>query len=427
MLVCVSANHRATPLADLERLTAAESRIAAVLPAAHAEIAGSVVVATCNRVEAYLDVADGDDLDVAVAATIDELARAAEIDRRTLREQVDVQIGNRVAHHLFAVAAGLDSVAVGEEEIAGQVRRAYDAARTGGTTTRALEYLFERAAEASREVKNATPLAESGRSLVRLAIRLVESRIVTWADARVVIVGTGRYAAVTLAALRRAGATRIAVVSWSGRADAFAARHGIRAAADVAAEIARADVVIACTTRRCIDATLLAEGRGRSLQPAGQQVIVDLGMPRNVDPDVTEVAGVELLDLDTLRLHAPIDEDRTLRDARTRIADAARRHARGRRVHDVSGSVVAVRGWMNELIEAEAARLRARGGASAPESERAMRHFAGVAMHHLIARGHALAAVGDGEEWARAVRAVFAAAPGAASAVPEQAPTGTDD
>ncbi|MFM9745595.1 glutamyl-tRNA reductase, partial [Streptomyces brasiliscabiei] len=90
-----------------------------------------------------------------------------------------------VAQHLFSVASGLDSIAVGEDEISGQVGRALEAARRSGVTTGALEHLFQRATETSRAVKNSTRLGESGRSLVRLAVELAGSRVGAWEDARV--------------------------------------------------------------------------------------------------------------------------------------------------------------------------------------------------------------------------------------------------
>lgn len=411
MLVCLSANHRATPFDALERLASVGDELRAGVPLAHDAIGGAVVLATCNRFEAYLDV-DLDDEpspESAVDAALTEISRASGIGFRQLHESIDITVGNRVAHHLFAVASGLESVVVGEDEIAGQVRRAYDDARSAGMTTRSLEHLFDRASETSRAVKNSTRLGESGRSLVRLALELASSRIVDWTGVRVLLVGTGRYAAAALAALRARGAGDIRVLSGSGRAASFAARHGLVAVDPDTpeAELARAEVIVTCTTREALDAQKLAAARKQTATPNSHVLIIDLGMPRNVAPDVQQLPGVELLDLDTIRIHAPIDEIASLADARAIISAAAARHASVRRVHDVAPAVLAARGWVQRLLDAEISRLPARDGAPPQDTERALRHFAGVVMHHLVARGHTLAASGEGDRWVQAIATVF--------------------
>lgn len=405
MLVCLSANHRATPFSSLERLSDVGEQLRSGIPDAHETITGAVVLATCNRFEAYLDVTPDDDHtpQAAVDAALAEIARLSGLPSRELHDELDFTVGNRVATHLFAVASGLDSVAVGEDEIAGQVRRAYDDARAQGRTTRSLEHLFERASETSREVKNATRLGESGRSLVRLALELASSRVADWTNTRVLLVGTGRYAAASLAALRSRGAAEIVVHSVSGRGGSFAERHGLAlvGVGEYAAELARADVIVTCTTRVALDTETLTRARA-SASATNSLLVIDLGMPRNVEESVGRLPGVELLDLDTIRLHAPIDEFASLRDAHAIVDAAAGRHAAARRVHEVAPAVVEVRGWVQGLLDAELA--RAAGG---PDTERALRHFAGVIMHQLIAQGHTLAARGEGERWSAAARDVF--------------------
>lgn len=405
MLVCLSAHQRTTPLTSLERLSVIGDDVAPRLREAHDTIRGAVVLSTCNRFEAYFDLADGSPVP-AMDAAMEQLAELTELPFRDVRETVDFAHGNRVAHHLFAVASGLDSVAVGEDEIAGQVRRALDAARRDGLTTSALEHLFQRATETSRAVKNSTRLGESGRSLVRLAVELAGSRVAAWDEARVLLVGSGRYAAASLAALRDVGARDIRVHSRSGHSR-FAQREHLRevTAADYADEAAAADVVVTCTTVTTTYALTAAEhGAARGANPR-DQLVIDLGMPRNVDPGVRVLPGVDLLDLDTIRIHAPIDEFATLGEAQLIVATAAQRHAAARRVHEVSPAVVALRAHVQHVLDAEVDRARARGAGA--ETEAALRHFSGALLHSLIARGHAKAAAGSGAAWADAVATVF--------------------
>ncbi|MPS76326.1 MAG: glutamyl-tRNA reductase, partial [Microbacterium sp.] len=254
-----------------------------------------------------------------------ELLEAAELDGA-----YTVHAGRRVAEHLFSVASGLESVVSGEGEIAGQVRRALKSARKDGTTSPELERLFQRASQAQRKVKNVTALGRAGRSLVRLALELADSRIADWSAERVLLVGTGAYAAVTLATLRERGAVDISVYSPSGRAEIFAAKHGIRAvaAADYARTAAHSSLLITCTS--ATEPVLgpehlqLPVGLAAAGCPVGShsQLVVDLGMPRNVDPAVATLEGVALLDLETIRLHAPLEELQATDAARTVVREA---------------------------------------------------------------------------------------------------------
>ncbi|MFT4134915.1 glutamyl-tRNA reductase [Microbacterium sp.] len=407
MLVCLSAHHRSAPFESLESLSRLGESAAPALRAAHEDILGTVVLATCNRFEAYFDIADESPVP-SMDAAMERLAAMSDLPFRTVRESVDFAHGSGVARHLFSVAAGLESVVVGEDEIAGQVKRALDAARKQGLTTTPLESLFQRAAETSRVVKNAVGVGAAGRSLVRVALQMASSRVVDWAQTRVLLIGTGRYAATTLSVLRSHGAVDIGVFSASGRGAEFAARQGLALVTerDFAAAAARAQVVIACTSASdapVLPAPVLRAARGGD---AHAQLVIDLGMPRNVDPAVAELPGTELLDLDTIRLHAPLDEFAALGEAREIVAEAARRHAAERRVREVSPSVVALRGYLHGLLEEEIARLRGRGDGVA-ETERALRHFEGVVLHRLIGQGHTLAAAGAGQEWCQALELVF--------------------
>ncbi len=422
MLVSMSAHQRTTSLEDLERLSVIDGAVASELTGAHDAIRGAVVLATCNRFEAYFDVADAPDPSPlpAMDAAMERLAALARMPFRHVRETVEFAHGNGVAQHLFAVAAGLDSVAVGEDEIAGQVKRALETARSEGATTAPLEHLFQRATETSRAVKNSTRLGESGRSLVRLAVELAGSRVGEWEGARVLLVGTGRYAAASLAALRAVGATDIRVHSRSGNGKFAKREHLVPvAAADFAREAAAADVVVTCTTTTDTYA-LSAERHGAAragIETA--QLVIDLGMPRNVDPGLRSLPGVEVLDLDTIRVHAPIDEFATIDEARLIVQTAAQRHAAARRVHEVAPAVVEVRGYVHGVLEAEIARARARGAGD--ETEAALRHFSGALLHGLIAQGHSLAAAGSGAAWTDAIGTVVPRPHGADTRADEQA------
>ena len=406
MLLCVTASHKTASFEMLERLSRTPENVAPTLVEAGAE--GAVVLATCNRFEAYVETDDASPDSVKEA-----VAEATGIPASDIEDSSRVLQGPRVAEHLFAVASGLESVVSGEGEIAGQVRRALTSARQGGTTSPELERLFQRASQAQRKVKNDTAISRAGRSLVRLALDLADSRIADWSAERVLLVGTGSYAAVTLAALRERGAVDISVHSPSGRGKAFAQKHDIRAipADDYAQEARRSTLLITCTN--AVEPVLgPAQLQRPSIAPVegcpvahSDQLVIDLGMPRNVDPAVADLDRVALLDLETIRLHAPLEELQATDEARSIVLAAANSFTAAGSRQQVTPAVVALRTHIFGLLEAEIDRARRRGDDG--QVEQAMRHLAGVLLHTPTTRAHALADEGRSDEFIGAIETLF--------------------
>ncbi|WP_169581116.1 glutamyl-tRNA reductase [Microbacterium thalassium] len=387
MLLCLTANHRNASLDVLERLSQGAPSATRALVDDELFVSGAVVLATCNRFEAYLDIDEpltGGEA-VAVESIVEAMAEASDLPVDLLRSSVAVHQGADAAAHLFAVTSGLESVVVGEDEISGQVRRALDSARAEGMTSSELERLFQKATHTSRGIRNRTGLRGTHRSLVRFALELASSRIADWSAARVVIVGTGRYAARTVEAVRARGAETIEVFSPSGRASAFAAKHGLAPVEDFAAAAARSDVVITCTADAVVHADAFTAGH--------RVLVIDLGLPRNVDPEVGRVDAVELLDLETIRLHAPLDEFSAHSDARAIVGDAATEFAADRAA---GPAITALRSEVLAIVESEIARARARGAGD--ETEAALRHLAGVLLHQPSVRIRELAVEGRLDE-----------------------------
>ena len=438
MLICLTASHKNAAFDMLERLSATAEHAAPRILDGHASVQGAVVVATCNRFEAYLDLdaRDGDSPVEAVQEAIRAVGSVAGLEPDELRSTFGFVHGNAVAEHLFAVASGLESVVVGEGEIAGQVRRSLEQARTDRTTTPELERLFQRASQTSRRVKNRTGIGGEGRSLVRLALDLAESRITDWSKTRVLLVGTGRFAGASLAAMRDRGVTDVSVYSPTGRGVKFAANHGIDAvaSADYAMAAASADVIVTCTIveHHVVDRGLLEVGRAElavshgaapvaidaagtehltaALEPAApespRQLVIDLGLPRNVAPDVVEVPGVELLDLETIRIHAPIEELGATDAARELVNRAARNFGRVGEELDLAPAVVALRSHVFDVLDAEIARAKARGDDDG-RTEAALRHMAGVLLHTPMVRSREYARAGEQRAWLDGLEAVF--------------------
>lgn len=394
MLLCLTANHRNASFDLLEKLSFVAPQTAQSLVGSDRDVRGAVVLATCNRFEAYLDVEDSA-LQEAVSATVAAMSEAGGVQTSDLIDAVTVLSGEDVVTHLFAVSSGLESVVVGEDEISGQVRRALTQARDNHTTSSGLEQLFQRATQTTRDVKARTALGGAGRSLVRLALELASSRVIDWSLTRVLIVGTGQYAATTVAAVRDRGTTMLSVYSPSGRADAFGAKHGLAVQRDLAGAILDADVVITCTAATVIGTSAII-GEERRL-------IIDLGLPRNVDPTIAALPGIELLDLETISLHAPIEALNASADARDLVGTAAARFSAER---SVEPAIVSLRSHIFELLDAELDRARARGD-STTTTEAALRHFAGVLLHSPSVRARELAVEGRAADFVAGLEALY--------------------
>lgn len=406
VLICLTASHRNASFDLLERLSIGAPTAASRLVTDSDVLDGAVVLATCNRFEAYLDIA-GDDRDSAVSATVDAVATASDLVPAEVLDSVSVLGGGDVVQHLFAVSSGLESVVVGETEISGQVRRALEDARANGTTTSDLERLFQEAAHTSRGVKTRTRIGAAGRSLVRLGLELASSRITDWGRTRVLLVGTGSYAATTIAALRDRGAANIQVFSPSGRAPWFAAKHDLVAATDLREAIGTSDVVITCTSSEVpvVEPADLDDGRRR--------IVIDLGLPRNVDPDAAQVDGVELLDLETISIHAPIAELNAESEARQMVDDAVSRFRAQALEQSTTPALVAFRKHVFDILDDEIDRAKRRDTdpESVEQTERALRHLVGVLLHRPSVRARELGRAGRGEEFVGALDALFGVRP----------------
>jgi glutamyl-tRNA reductase len=400
VLVCFTANHHVSSFAILEALAAHDSGATGAILHGTAGVEGAVVLSTCNRFEAYVDVADTVPIDRIAASVIETLSNSTGVTTSALENSISTLEDTDVAPHLFGVSSGLKSVVIGEDEIAGQVRRALKQARAAGTSSPGLERLFQAASRASKTVKSTTAVGRADRSLVRLALELASSRIADWADTSVLLIGTGQYAATTVAALRERGARRITAYSPSGRAAPFATRLSLAATTDLVSAAAEADLVISCTSREqpVLTSAELTAGRRR--------LIIDLGLPRNVSPDAAGVMGIELLDLETIRLHAPLEELSATEDAHAVVDDAVTSFSTAEAERGAAAAVVALRKHVLGMLDAELDRARARGSWTA-QGEADLRHFAGVLLHGPSTRARELARGGEGEEFVRGLSALF--------------------
>lgn len=318
MLLAFVASFRNRPLAAVEQLALAVPEIAEQLVADGAAI-GAILVSTCNRVELYVDAVDANRVRDATAAALVTSGAVAASDAT---EAFEVLGEPAAVSHLFSVAASLDSMVVGEQEISGQVRKALKAAQTNGTARGQVTRLFERAIRASRDVAAATGIGTSGRSVTTVAIDLA-GRTAEFRDARVVLVGTGQFAASGVNALRASGAHVVGVFSPSGRARDFGELYGIEplGAAQLSDALASADVVYAASGGEgvVISADLLAAARAGRPWPL---TVIDLALHRDLEAAAADLPGVTVVSLEDVRAHAP-RENPAVQSAAIEIVRAA--------------------------------------------------------------------------------------------------------
>lgn len=414
-MLSLVASHHDLDLSVLERLSADTHAIGREIVTGCEAVAGAVVVATCNRFELYLDIADAADAGPArSAAAVAVAARSGYASRRVV-DALAPATGPRVVEHLFAVAAGLESMVVGEREIAGQVRRALTAARRDGTTTSDLEGLFQAASRTSRAVGSRTGLGAAGRSVVGVSLDLVQEGLPGWTDVRCLLIGTGSYAGASLAAVRARGCRDVLVYSASGRADRFAARHGVTAAtADLAGSLAGVDLVIACSGAAGavldVDALIRARSAEASLG-ARPLAVLDLALQHDVDPAVADLPGVRLVSLTTVAEHAPHGHSATVAEARAVVAEQADAFERTRRTREWDPPVVAERRRVLEDLAAAVAGLDERAA-------RTLRRRVRAALHGPTVGAREAAARGDGAAYAAALADLAAVAVPATTLAP---------
>ncbi|WP_448639291.1 glutamyl-tRNA reductase [Geodermatophilus sp. URMC 63] len=344
-LLAVGVSHRTAPIEVLERCAMAGGDVAAALHrlVARNSVREALVLATCNRVEVLAEV-DGCHGGVADVSRV--LARSAGVVVEELSPYLTVHRGDRAVAHLFAVAAGLDSMVVGEPQVLGQLRAAYALAQEEGTVGRALHPVAQRALRVGKRVRSETGIDRAGPSLVAVALDRAEDCTGPLRGRSALVVGAGSMGALAATALARRGAAVTVSSRTTASARRLAGRVGGRAAdpADLPREVAAADVLLTCTGA---PGPVLGAGvvsRAVSGRPDRPLVVVDLALPRDVDPAVAALPAVHVVDLALLQ-----------REARAGGGAAA------------ADAVAAARA----LVEAEAARLAGRHRRSPARQDRA--------------------------------------------------------
>ncbi|MFT3661135.1 MAG: glutamyl-tRNA reductase [Gordonia sp. (in: high G+C Gram-positive bacteria)] len=432
-LLLFGVSHRSAPVPVLERLSVSDfDRPKLVESLMQSRVVNeAMLVSTCNRIEVY--------------AVVDAFHPALEAVGQVLGEHSGLGLGEMTGHayvhyseaaveHLFTVAAGLDSMVVGEQQILGQIRAAYTAADECRSVGSTLHELAQQALRIGKRVHSETGIDRAGASVVSVALHRAqtirgEGQVPM---RRAVVIGAGAMGSLATTQLAREGISEMIIVNRTAeRADELAAgvaeKHGIvahGAGIDQIAEVmADADIVVTATGSVTpvlqvgdVHQALL---RRKSMIPL---MICDLGLPRNVDPVAGQLPGVHIVDIESLRgdsaTRAAADDAEA---ARSIVATELAGYLAAQRQAQVTPTVAALRQRAADVVEAEILRLEGRlpdlDGDQRDEVAKTIRRVADKLLHAPTVRVKQLASAGNGDHYAEALRELFELKPGTAEQV----------
>jgi glutamyl-tRNA reductase len=443
-VLVVGLSHKSAPVATLERAVVTGDTLVKLLHDVHGagDVAGSLVVSTCNRVEVYAEV---DKFHGGVSVICELLARHSGVPLAELTPHLYVHYEDRAVQHLLAVTCGLESMVVGESQIIGQVRQALALAREQGTLGRVLADLGVLALRTGRRAHAETGIDGAGASLVSVGLAAAAEQLLGRAAATgaldglsVLVVGAGSMSSLAVATAARMGAAPIVVASRTHQHAKRLAATVCGTSADLAdlpAQIAAADLVVSCTgssgpviTAASVRAALAAR------RPAARPlVLLDLALPRDVEAAAGQLLGVSVLDLEVLgqaRIDGPagsggrpgrLAHEADVAAVRRIVAEEFAAQVSADRAAKVAPTVVALRAKAAEVVDAELARLAGRladlDARSRREIAQSMRRIADKLLHAPTVRVKELAGSPGADSYELALRVLFDLDPAAVQAV----------
>jgi glutamyl-tRNA reductase len=354
-LLAIGVSHKTAPLELRERAALTEGRATGVLSelVAAEGVQEAAAISTCNRTELYVYAADPVAAESLALAT---LAREADIRPTELVGHLYSLRGADAAHQVFRVTAGLDSMIIGEAEIQGQVKRAYELALVEGATGPILNRLFRGALAAGKRARSETGISEGALSVPQVAVELAQRTLGDLQSRRVLVVGAGETAELSARALSARGVEAVFIANRRyDRAIGLAERFGGRAVRfeELPEQMAEADIVASSTSspHSIIEPEALAEVMSeRSDRPL---LLIDLAVPRDIHPACRELGGVTLYDMDDLQ--ALVERNASGREAEARRADGVLRSELSRferwlATQDVASTIAALRSRGDEVV-----------------------------------------------------------------------------
>ncbi len=419
-LIVVGLSHHTAPVEQREKASLSEPATRALVRdlVAAGAVSEAVAMSTCNRTEVY---ASASDLAAAEAALVEALVEHSRMSRAELDCARYSHRDDRVASHLFRVAASLDSMVLGESEIQGQVHAAWELAREEGSSGPLLNRLFRQALEAGKRVRTETAVGTGQVSVSAVAVRLAREAFRDLPERQVLIIGAGGVAEAAARALVGEGIERVTVANRTvSSARDLAARVGGRGVGfdRVAAELEAADIVISSTDaphtileREDIERVMAARN-GRPI------VLVDIAVPRDLDAAIAGIQGVLLYDIDDLDrvVEATLNgRAAEARRAETVIAGEVEDFAAWRRAAAVSPTISSLRDRAEAIRREELAKAEGRWESLSPADRERLdamtQAMIGKLLHEPSVRLREAAEAGDGLAHVESLRHLFGLEP----------------
>lgn len=366
-MLVVGMSHRSAPVALLERLSMDETvrDDTATRLVERPSLSEAMIISTCNRLEVYTVTSS---FHRGVQDIVEVLHEVSDVDVETLRGYLYVRYADAAAEHMMVVASGLDSMVVGEQQIIGQVRTAYQEATDKGTVGPALHSLAQSALHTGKRVHSETDIDDAGASMVSFAIdeALRELGAADLQGRTALVLGAGAMSSLAATHLGRLGVDKLVVANRTRERAERLAGHSREAgvAAEVvdyddrAAALCRVDLAVSATGAD--DFTITAADLPETRE--GELMLIDLSMPRDISDDVTGRAGVHLVNIERLHkaLNSRSSEAVGHRDALDIVAEELEAYSSDQRVRDVAPAVSALRRHAAELVTSELDRLKGR-------------------------------------------------------------------
>lgn len=382
-----SIQHDRHGLPEVERASRALSDAQAWLSSAP-HVRGALILSTCNRVEVIFD---SDRPHTELRALVNQ-----HFDRPPGWQ---TYIGETALRHVFRVASGLDSMVIGERDIAGQLKRALQEAKRSGHTSLLLNTVIDEALRTSRKVANHTALEGAGRSVV--SVGLDRLGVEDWSGQRVLLVGTGSYAGAVIAALRARGVGHIVVHSSTGRGAEFAETHDLIPCRSFADTLACSTLVVTCRGRGGFAVT---EADVAALNHPLR--LLDLSLLRDVDPAVGQLPGVTLVDLTVVQEAVQPDWAADTASAELLVEAGVAEATTKLRSRVVDPAVVSLRESVMALVDDEVQRLPSRN-LTQEDAARALRRLATRLLHVPSSRARLAAEEGRTDAYLEAMAELY--------------------
>jgi glutamyl-tRNA reductase len=412
-ILVVGLSHRSAPVTLLERTAVTADELAKLLHDVHGtpSVTGALVVATCNRLEVYADV---EKFHAGVSSISELLSRHSGVPLEELSRHLYVHYEERAVQHIFSVACGLDSMVIGEGQIAGQLRTALKIGQANDTIDRALNEVVQQALRVGKRARNETGIDRAGASLVSVGL----GRAGSLEGRRALVVGAGSMSALAVATLAREGIGEVVIANRTHERGLHLARSAEVPAraielADLPSALEEADIVVSCTG--AIGLVITPE------MIKGPVFLLDLALPHDVDPAVRELPGVTLVALDDLRDADDAPAAADTEAVRRIVCEEVQAFQLGLIAATVAPTVVALRSKAAEVVDSELGRLGGRlpglDDKVRDEVAQTVRRVVDKLLHAPTVRVKELAASPDGDTYTEALRELFDLDPKAPEAV----------